>query len=403
MQSIRLPGPDRAVLRSLNANDGSRHSDASSSARPITVLHIITGLEVGGSERMLQKLVSGDCADISHRVVQLRSGGEVADELRDSGVEVTDGALAMSVTGLRRLGSLARLTAKLRPDVIQTWLYHADVVGAMLGGMLRRPVVWNIRGSDHPGIRRPVVKACVTLSRLPEVVVANSAAGRDAHLAIGYRARSWRIIPNGFDTTVFSPSDAARHTVRLELGLPSNALLVGMVARSDPLKNHALFIAAMHNVLRAAPTAYAVLIGDGMSHTNPGLRAIQADELLRARVFMLGPRRDVARLTAALDVACLTSTSEGFPNVIGEAMACGVECVVTDVGAARTIVGDTGIVVPSGSADAFATGVLLALGRSVAERRALGERARARIVTQYSLDVVSAAYAALYRSVSRPE
>ncbi|MEO7218484.1 MAG: glycosyltransferase, partial [Gemmatimonadaceae bacterium] len=164
---------------------------------------------------------------------------------------------------------------------------------------------------------------------------------------------------------------------------------------------HALFIAAMRNVLRATPTAYAVLIGDGMVRTNPGLHAILADDLLRDRVFMLGPRRDVARLTAAFDVACLTSTSEGFPNVIGEAMACGVECVVTDVGAASTIVGDTGIVVPSGSADAFANGVLLTLGRSPAERCALGKRARARIVAQYSLEAVTAMYATLYRSVSR--
>ncbi|MEO7042468.1 MAG: glycosyltransferase [Gemmatimonadaceae bacterium] len=390
------------MLTSLNAIDrsGDFHV-APLAARRLTVLHVITGLEIGGSERMLQKLISVDRSDISHHVVQLRSGGEVADELRDSGVDVTDGSLTVSAAGLRRLALMARLTAKLRPDVIQTWLYHADVVGALLGGALRRPVVWNIRGSDHPGMRRPVVRACVALSRFPEVVIANSEAGRDAHLEIGYRARSWRIIPNGFDTTVFAPSDAARSSLRRELGVPPSARLIGMVARSDPLKNHALFIAAMRKVLEAAPSAYALLVGDGMTGANPMLHAIQADELLRNRIFFLGPRRDVAQVTAALDVACLTSTSEGFPNVIGEAMACGVECVVTDVGGASTIVGDAGIVVQSGDVEAFANGVLLALGRNGSERRVVADRARERIVDRYSLQAVAAAYAALYRSVSR--
>jgi len=379
--------------------DGKGALTHAKAARRLSVLHVITGLSTGGTERMLQKLLRVRTEDVIQSVVQLQSGGVIASEMRDEGIDVTDLSIRRSATSAYQFGKLVPLARRVRPDVIQTWLYHADLVGAILGRVLFKPVVWNIRGSDHPGMHRPVVRMCATLSRLPALIVANSESGRKAHERVGYTAREWRIIPNGFDTGYFGRDDSAPSDVRRELGLPDDARLVGMIARSDPLKDHRLFLAAMAQVVGIVPGTYAVLIGEGMDDGNAIIASAQRDERTRGRIIGLGRRSDIARLTAALDVACLTSVSEGFPNVIGEAMACEIPCVVTDAGASRAVVGDTGIVVPPGDVAAFANGVIRMLLCSDAERRALGIRARRRVIENFSIDSVSATYIDLYRAI----
>lgn len=380
--------------------DDARASKHLPNSGQLSVLHLITGLGTGGTERMLQKLLHVRTPGVVQSVVQLQSGGAIAGEMRDDGVDVTDLALGRSATAVLKVSRLVRVAQRFRPDVIQTWLYHADVAGALLGRLMSRPVIWNIRGSDHPGMQRPIVRMSAALSRLPALIVANSDSGRAAHERVGYKARAWRIVPNGFDTTVFARDDSARDAVRRELGLPHDARLVGMIARLDPLKDHRLFIAAMRRVIDEVPGTYAILIGDGMDVGNSVVASATLDDQTRQRIISLGRRDDIARLTAALDVACLTSLSEGFPNVIGEAMACEVPCVVTDTGAARAIVGDTGTVVAPGDVVAFADGVIGALVRSDADRRALGKRARRRIVENFSMKSVSATYIDLYRTIA---
>jgi glycosyltransferase involved in cell wall biosynthesis len=204
------------------------------------------------------------------------------------------------------------------------------------------------------------------------------------------------LIPNGFDPESFRPDPAARLAVRRELGLTEDAVIIGLVARWDPLKGHSTFVEAASLLAREYDHIYFVLIGRGMEWDTRGLAALVNAAGLQDRVMLLGERDDMPRLNAAFDIACSSSITEGFPNAIGEAMACGVPCVVTDVGDAAAIVGDTGRAVPAGDAIAFAMACkeLITLGPD--GRRDLGRKGRARVTEKYELKAVVKMYEDLY-------
>ncbi|MBI4507237.1 MAG: glycosyltransferase [Chloroflexi bacterium] len=377
-------------------------------ARPIRLLHLITDLDVGGAEMMLYKLLSGlDGGAFASEVVSLTTIGPLSERIRALGVPV-------SALGLRRRVPdplpLARLVRSLRrepPDVVQTWMYHADLLGglaAKLAGSM--PVVWNVRQSNlSPSVNRRrtllVVRLCARLSRwLPARVVCGSQAARQAHVTLGYDATKMRIIPNGFDLAVFKPDPMARAAVRCELGLLDDAPLIGLVARFDAQKDHRTFVQAAALLRRQEPDVHFALCGDGVTLQNEALAGWIAAAGLREHCHLLGRRDDVPRLTAALDIATSSSIGEGFPNAVGEAMACGVPCVVTAVGDSAAIVGRTGVVVPPRDRPALAAGwrALLALGP--AGRRCLGQAARRRVAERFSLPAVVAQYERLYRELT---
>ncbi|MCK9241490.1 glycosyltransferase, partial [Desulfocurvus sp.] len=331
----------------------------------IRVLHLITGLNTGGAEMMLTKLVAGmDPAGFEPHVVTLLGEGPLAARVRAAGASVESLGLARGRVAPSAVWRLTRLLRRVRPDVVQTWLYHADLLGLVAARLARvGRVVWNLRCSNmdfaHSGrLTRYTVAACARLSSLPDAVVANSRVAVDVHRALGYRPRRVEVIPNGFDMHRFAPDPAARGSVRAELGVAPGAPLVGMVARFDPQKDHATFLRAARAVADARPDAQFVLLGDGVQADNPEMAALVRAAAPGLRPHLLGRRDDVARLAAALDVAVLSSAyGEGFPNVVGEAMACGVPCVVTDTGDSAAVVGGTGRVVPPRDAPALADAV----------------------------------------------
>lgn len=368
----------------------------------ITVLHLITALNTGGAETMLYQLVSrSDRTRFRHVVVSMMDRGTLGARIEALGIplhtlEMRRGAL--SVWALLQFVAILR---RVQPDLLQTWLYHADLLG-LVGGMIGRvPVIWNIRSTYHQGLHSIVTRLCAVLSRFTAAVIANSESGRDVHGQFGYRPGRWRIIPNGFDTARFTPDADARLAVRAELGLPADATLIGLVANYHPLKDHRTFLGAAALLREHDARPHFVLVGRGVAESNDVLRrAIDAGGL-RGAISLLEERRDVPRLVAALDIASLTSTSEGFPNVVGEAMACGVPCAVTDAGAAAHIVGDAGRVVaprnPAALAAAWAD--LLSLSPECRER--LRERARARIQSLFALDRIVGQYEALYTEIAQ--
>lgn len=371
----------------------------------ITVLHVITGLNTGGAEMTLAKLVErSNSTRLRHVVVSLKEPGSIGQRIAEHGVPVLTLGMASGVT---RPGAFIRLVATLRreaPNVVQTWLYHADLLGLLAAKPLRIPVIWNLRSSSPLTDLRPstarVAHACARLSRFPNAVVTNSEAAKGMHARLGYRPKEWLVIPNGFDVDRFAPDAAAYADVRLELGLPANTILIGLIARHDPLKDHATFLRAA-GMPRTVPEPHFVLVGSGVTHENAPLRELIANEGIGNRVHLLGERTDIPRLTAALDIATSSSSGESFSNVIGEAMACTVPCVVTDVGDSATIVGETGRVVPSRDAAALATAwqELIDLGSIC--RQALGRQARARISARYGLDSVVSRYEELYERMAR--
>lgn len=304
------------------------------------------------------------------------------------------------------LPKLYRALGSLKPDIVQTWLYHADLLGllaARLGG--KAAVVWNIRCAvlepgDVPYSTRWLVQLLALLSGWPDAILFNSAAGLEAHRAIAYRPRRSKVISNGFDIDEWRPDSNRREKFRTEIGVAEDVFVVGMVARYHRMKDHHCFLSAAAKICSSCTDARFVLAGTDIAWNNDALVA-DIDRLgLRDRVVLLGARDDIQTVMAGLDCLVLTSTSEGFPNVIGEAMAAGVPCVATDVGDAQVIMGDTGTIAAVGDFAAVAEGVLKLMAAGREERSALSVRCRARIAENFLIDGVVACYAEFYRGIN---
>ena len=373
----------------------------------IKVVHLISSLETGGTEMMLFKLLAAANKDeFNNSVISLTKGGAIAERIAGLGVPVENLGMSRSAPSPVGMLRLYRALRRERPDVLQTWLYHSDLLGYFAGKLANVPALaWNIRCSTtddryFTGMTGRVVRMLARLSAKPDAVIVNSDAGRTIHEGLGYKPRRWDVIPNGFDLTRFRPDSAARSAVRNELGIPSDAAVIGLVARFDPLKGHGTFLRAAAQLLGSNPSTHFVLVGAGVESNNPFLSDL-IDELgISSQVRLMGERSDAARITATFDIATCSSTGEGFPNIIGEAMASGVPVVTTDVGDARLIVGDTGVVVPLANPKALAKGWQDVLDLGAEGITALGERARARVSDHYDIDGVAEQYATIYRNLA---
>ncbi len=377
-------------------------SDNAPAGEPgVRVVHIITGLGVGGAERMLVNLVTAPSASpIRHTVIALVKGGFYADSLRRAGIELHEMDVRRGPSAILALARTVALIRRLAPDIIQTWLYHADLVGLVAGLIAgQRRVVWNLRCSDMDLARyhrttRLLVRLLALLSPLPRAILSNSEAGRIWHQRLGYHPRQWAIIGNGVDETRFRPDPAARAAYRTRLNLEDDVIVAGMVARRDPMKDHEGLLAAVAALGR--PDLALVLVGRGID-TDPVLRDLAA--ACPGPVRLLPQSDDVAGLMNAFDIAVLASRfGEGFPNVLIEAMAVGLPVVTTKVGDAAAIVGDAGLAVPPADEAALRT----ALTRLLDEpglRRQLADRARPRVETRFTLTAIRASFDSFYLSL----
>ncbi len=374
----------------------------------IRVLHVITDLDTGGAEMMLCKLVSAmNRKGFQNRIISLQPPGVLSRFIEILGIHVDSLSLNPHRPNPLALCRAMRIMRQWRPHVVQTWMYHADLLGTLAWMVCRTgALVWNIRCTNmnfsqyRPGTRR-VMKMCALLSHLPSCVAANSWAAIHHHRSMGYHPRQTMVIPNGFDLQRFKPDPVLRNGVRRELGVPESAPCVGLVARLDPMKDHAAFFSAASLIRAKRPDTHFVLCGEGVTPDNQHLRACMGDFRDTETLHLLGRRDDVDRMMAGLDIFVLSSAfGESFPNVIGEAMACGVPCVVTDVGDAARIVGDTGMVVPPEDPAAMADAVLAMLELPSEKRYALGMSARERVQTKYSLKKVVTDYDRLYRALA---
>jgi glycosyltransferase involved in cell wall biosynthesis len=298
------------------------------------------------------------------------------------------------------------IVKRLNPDILQGWMYHGNLFVQLVGFLLRQkvPSVWNVRQSlynlRHEKFRTSIViRLCAKLSHYPAKIIYNAQTSAIQHEALGYCEKKRMIIPNGFDTEQFRPSREARGQIRKELELSPSTFLIGLISRYHPSKGHQNFLRAAAQLVKDCPEVHFVLAGRGVDHNNEILMKSIRELCLEGRVHLLGERTDTARVTAALDLATSTSFSEGFPNSIGEAMACGVPCVVTDVGDSAWIVGDTGVVVPPGAHRALAAAWRDLVEIGVEGREDLGAAARNRIRERFNLRAMVAQYEELYRSL----
>lgn len=373
------------------------------------IIFIITGLSTGGAETMLLKLLERLDSRFSPHVISLTSLGEIGPRIQALGIPVE--ALGMKPGVIPNPLAVARLVRRLKvlkPEIVHTWMSHADLLGGLAARLTGVPATaWNVRHSNLPRDKskwstRALGHLCALISHwVPDQIVCNSQAGRSVHINMGYDSERFVIIPNGFDLSRFYPNPTARHVVRLELGLPEAVPLIGLIARFDPLKNHEGFLEATGLLHRQRPDVHFLLVGAGVEKSNPAIREWVQRYGVAGVTHLLGFRQDIPRLIAALDIVSSSSYSEAFPNVIGEAMACGVPCVVTDVGDSAYIVGDTGRVVPSGDRTGLATAWEQLLTLPDSERRSLGERARARVAEHFQIGAVVKQYEAFYEELGK--
>jgi glycosyltransferase involved in cell wall biosynthesis len=372
------------------------------------IVFIITGLSTGGAETMLFKLLERlDRNRFSPHVISLTTLGEIGPRIAALGIPVEAMGMKPGLPSPLGFLRLVREIKRIKPDVVHTWLYHADLLGGLAARLAGVSAIgWCIRNSNLDKDKtkfstRAVVRLCASISSwVPSQILSCSEAARQVHVALGYAAEKMRVVPNGFDLARFKQDGDARSAVRAELGIADSTPLVGLIGRFDPQKNHAGFFEAVGMLHRQMPHVHFVLAGRGIEQNNTALMQSINKAGVLANTHLLGLRGDVPRLMAALDV--LTSSSsygEAFPNVLGEAMACGVPCAVTDVGDSAYIVGDSGRVVASGDMRGLAAALETLLALPPSDKAALGERARARVAAHFEIGRVVQQYENFYETL----
>lgn len=360
---------------------------------------------------MLLRLAVGlKHAGFEVHVISLTSIGSVGRQMVDYGIAVSALGVSPSVFGVMYgVAALVLRIRNLRPDVVQTWMYHADLIGGVAARLARvRQVLWGIRQSDlDPETSKrttiAVARWCARLSRIvPDVIVCCSQASVDSHRRLGYSVDRMLYVPNGFDVDGLKPDARERERFRGALGIALNAIAIGNLSRYDPQKDLGTFLRAAAIFSEHRRDAIFILAGVGVDQANHELRAEIDAAGLAGRVFLLGELEDVTPVLQALDILTLSSAyGEGFPNVIAEAMLCGVPCVATKVGDSAAIIGPYGRVVPirDPAAIAGAWNELLDLDAdSLARMKSSG---RERIASRYALNAVVSQYAALYGSTRK--
>ena len=374
------------------------------SARKLRIVHIINSFEYGGAESMLCNiLLRSDTDRFDPFVVSLIDDLTVAAPILDRGIPLATMKMRSGVPDPRGVIRLMRHLRALRPDVVQTWMDHSNLVGGLAAQSCRGVrTVWGVHHCDHvAGLTKRstllTVAACAKLSRLlPDRIVMCSEHGRTLYSRRGFDGQRMVVIPNGFDTDRFRPNEAARSRMRQENGFAGDTPLIGLVARYDPLKDHENFVRAAATLLTVRPEARFLMCGANVDGQNVELTRLIDSVGIGHACRLLGPRRDVADVYAGLDVLASSSVSEAFPLSLGEAMSCGVPCVATDVGDSRLIVGEAGRIVPPRDPQALASAWREVLDLGPDERRRTQVEARRRIVELFDLDAVTRRYERLY-------
>lgn len=377
---------------------------------PITVMHVISNLYDGGAEGALYRLCVHS-PGFKHVVVCMMDEGKYGPMLEAAGISLHCLRMPQGKPTIQGVLHFWRLLRRVRPNVVQTWMYHADLMGgvmARLSGV--RKVFWGIRhGNLTPGTVKSstikVAKFCALLSTwVPTRIVSCSQQAMEAHTSIRYAANRMTVIPNGYELSRYAPDLPARSRLRSEWGIANDVFLLGMVARFDPQKDHANLLAAVQQLRQQGKAFHCVLVGTGIEAENMQLQNLLRTFGVADVISLLGRRDDVPAVMNALDLHVLSSLGEAFPNVLAEAMACGTPCVTTDVGDAADIVGDTGWVVPPQDPTALACGVAQAQESwegSPVLWSACQQAARARIAQHFSIEKMVAAYAAVWEGEGR--
>ena len=356
------------------------------------ILFLTGSLQYGGAERQLV-LLAVQMHQKGHGVgvAVFYPGGPLEADLVRAGVTVHH----LNKRGRwDAAGFLWRLTALIRrerPDILHGYLVVPNLI--TVGMRLcfpRMKAVWGVRASHvdltrYDWLSRVTFWTSRVFSRFAHLIVVNSQAGKIHHARLGYPDRRMVVIPNGIDTDRFLPDKSSGEALRNTWGVKPGEKLVGLVGRLDPMKDHPVFMEAAAEVVKTHPTTRFVCVGEGPEPYAGQLKQ-QAEALgLASRWIWAGAAKEMAVVYNSLDCLASSSYGEGFPNVVAEAMACGVPCVVTDVGDSAWIVGRLGVVVPPKSPQALASGISRVLDQPQHFPR---EKLRESVVSRFSVEAL---------------
>lgn len=356
------------------------------------VLHIITGLPVGGAEMALYRLATASWGGrYEHSVIALNSGGPMCERFRKQGINVI--MMDFKRAPIKEFLRLVRLVRDMQPDIVQTWMYHADLLGGLAARLIgNRNVIWGVRttlvtAGSCARLTTGVRQVCAWLSRwLPETIVCVAEASRAAHAHIGYDADRMVVIGNGFDMSLFQADAEQRNLLRTSCGFDEDAIVIGTVGRFNTDKDHHNFVRAAGMLAARYPKLRFLMVGPGLDSSNMELQRWLADTGCATNFVLLGEHSDIPRCLRAMDIFCLPSRNEGFPNALGEAMAMGLPCVSTNVGDVNMLVADTGLVVEKENSEALALALEHIVAMPQDARLQMGQRARARIQDEFSME-----------------
>jgi glycosyltransferase involved in cell wall biosynthesis len=403
------PKPRRARRTAAPAPRAAACPESPARPAALKILHAITGLSIGGAEWMLYRLlVGGDRQRFAPVVVSLLRPGAIARRIEALEVPIVSLGLQQGLPRRLPVFRLGRTARSLRPDLVQGWMYHGNLAATLGWWFLedRCPMVWSIHHSaadigNEKLFTRLAVRISARLSHLPAAIVYCSVESARQHEQLGFLADRTVVIPNGFDCSASKPDPDARARLCLELGIDPQRTLIGVLTRAHPMKDHGNMVRAMAKLVARGVDAQLILAGRGVEDPDGPIAQAVEEAAVGNRIRLLGERPDIRPVVAGLDILVSCSAwGEAFPLIVGDAMASGVPCVVTDVGDCAWIVGDTGVVVPPRDSEALAAALARLVAAGPAARRRQGSAARERIQEKFSLANVAGQYEALYRQLA---
>lgn len=370
------------------------------------IFHVITGLDIGGAELMLKRLIDSSPDSINNTtVVSLTTLGIVGEYLRLRGVTIFVLNISSIWSAIFALLRLIKIIRDKRPDIVQTWMYHANLLGGIAARFAgNRNIIWNLRATSIPQGRFSVTYWLVRLSAffsyfIPKKIVCCANSAINAHLKLNYSSRKMIFIPNGYDFSVFILSPEIRKTTRFNLGCSDSDILIGVVGRFDALKDFNNFILSASIVALMKSNVKFLMVGRGNDWANKLLFKWINDLGLIEKFILVGQQQDVNPFLSAMDIFCLSSMNEAFPNVVVEAMAVGLPCVVTSAGDAAEILEDADYVVPIRNSELLAKALIRMCDLDVTARQGLGKVNYLKARSKYDINLVGKMYKNLYNEV----
>lgn len=370
------------------------------------ILHIISSLNTGGAEMMLYKILSRQPAGIEQQVICLKPLGRVADKIKSLGVPVESLNLNSPFNAPKSIYLLRKIVKQYQPDLVQGWMYHANLFATISSLFSRRKIAtgWSIRQTFNSVnkeklLTRLLILTSKLLSKNPDIIIYNSQASMLQHSNIGYKNKNSIIINNGFDINYFRPSSELYQKFRVKYNIPAEDKVIGFVARHHPMKNHQGFLVAISDVIKNFKNIKCVLAGTNIDQNNLELVSAIKNLDLKNNIILLG-ETDAAQLFPVFDFHITPSNwGESFPNVIGEAMACGVPCIATDVGDSRNIIDTAGWIIPPNSPKDLTNSIEKFLQLTNQQQESMAIAARQRIVDHFNLDDVANTYYQVFQSI----